>query len=153
MYPYRVCVFYTNDTITARTYSIGSLGQGGNVVQVENINVGRGNVNGVTFERLTFNDVENPIIINQNYCDVKGKCPELKTGVQISNVTYRNAVGTSASKIAINLSCSKSVPCYGISMESIHLTSAVARRQVTAQCSNARGREDDVVPGPCLLHV
>lgn len=77
-----------------------------------------------------------------------------KTGVQISNVTYRKAVGTSASEIAINLGCSKAVPCSGISMESVHLTSAIARKQVTAKCSNAYGQETDVQPGPsCLLHA
>lgn len=73
-----------------------------------------------------------------------------KTGVQISDVIYRDVAGTSASKIAINLNCSKSVPCYGILMESMQLTSAITGREVTANCSNAYGREKDAVPGPCL---
>ncbi|XP_041999796.1 polygalacturonase QRT2-like [Salvia splendens] len=151
--------------------SIGSLGRSGNLVQVENINVtncifndttngariktwqvGRGYLKHIAFERLTFNNVKNPIIIDQNYCDVSGACPELKTGVQISNVSYRHAVGTSATHIAINLNCSKSVPCHGISMESVQLTSAITGKQVTANCSNAYGREHDIVPGPCLPH-
>ncbi|KAG6413841.1 hypothetical protein SASPL_126556 [Salvia splendens] len=150
---------------------IGSLGRSGNLVQVENINVtncifndttngariktwqvGRGYLKHIAFERLTFNNVKNPIIIDQNYCDVSGACPELKTGVQISNVSYRHAVGTSATHIAINLNCSKSVPCHGISMESVQLTSAITGKQVTANCSNAYGREHDIVPGPCLPH-
>lgn len=107
-------------------FSIGSLGRGGNYVQVEDISisdaiftrttngariktwqvtindhilpsilictnwlklskstnvvlqkVGRGYVKNVTFERLRFNNVQNPIIIDQNYCDFKNGCPEL----------------------------------------------------------------------------
>lgn len=77
-----------------------------------------------------------------------------ETGVKISNVTYRNAVGTSASEIAINLNCSKSVPCSGMLLESVKLTSAMNGIQVTANCSNAYGQEVEVEPGPsCLLHV
>lgn len=37
-------------------------------------------------------------------------------------------------------------------MESVELTSAITGKQVTANCSNAYGREHDIVPGPCLLH-
>ncbi|KAI3472352.1 hypothetical protein Pfo_031187 [Paulownia fortunei] len=151
--------------------SIGSLGRGGNYVQVENIRltdaffngtsngariktwqVGRGYVRDVTFENLIFNYVKNPIIIDQNYCNVRNACKELETGVQISNVIYKEVAGTSTTDIAINLNCSKSVPCFGISMESVQLTSAIVGKQVTANCSNAYGQEVDVVPGPCLLH-
>ncbi|XP_057770654.1 polygalacturonase ADPG1-like [Salvia miltiorrhiza] len=151
--------------------SIGSLGRGGSLVQVENINVtdcifnqtsngariktwqvGTGYLKHVAFERLTFNNVKNPIIIDQNYCNVSGACPELKTGVQISNVSYRHAMGTSATEIAINFNCSKSVPCHAIAIESVKLTSAIAGKRVTANCSNAYGKEHEIVPGPCLLH-
>ncbi|XP_057768178.1 probable polygalacturonase At1g80170 isoform X2 [Salvia miltiorrhiza] len=75
--------------------SIGSLGKGGNYVQVENIHitnaifngtsngariktwqVGRGYLRRVTFEKLVFQGVKNPIIIDQNYCNVRGGCEE-----------------------------------------------------------------------------
>ncbi|PIN02809.1 Polygalacturonase [Handroanthus impetiginosus] len=75
-----------------------------------------------------------------------------KTGVQISNVVYKEIYGTSSTNIAINLNCSRYVPCVGISMESIELTSAKIGKKVTANCSNAHGQETDVVPGSCLLH-
>ncbi|KAL0427040.1 UNVERIFIED_CONTAM: Polygalacturonase QRT2 [Sesamum latifolium] len=150
--------------------SIGSLGRGGNYVQVQNIRVtdasfngttngariktwqvGRGYVRDVTFQNLVFNYVQNPIIIDQNYCNIRNACKEQETGVQISNVIYKEVLGTSTTDIAININCSKSVPCFGISMESIQLLSADVGKQVTANCSNAYGQEVDVAPGPCLL--
>ncbi|KAL5758234.1 hypothetical protein ACOSP7_020845 [Xanthoceras sorbifolium] len=76
--------------------SIGSLGRSGNEVLVENITVehvnfnqtsnggriktwqvGRGQVRNVEFSYLNFTNVQNPIIIDQYYCD--------KTGVKISD--------------------------------------------------------------------
>ncbi|KAF6156646.1 hypothetical protein GIB67_017782 [Kingdonia uniflora] len=66
--------------------SIGSLGKGGLTVQAEDIHVynvsfykstngvrikiwqgATGYARGITFEKLTFNWVQNPIIIDQNY--------------------------------------------------------------------------------------
>ncbi|GAA0150857.1 hypothetical protein LIER_09705 [Lithospermum erythrorhizon] len=152
--------------------SIGSLGSSGNVVQVENIRVinailnrttngariktwqmGRGHVRGVTFENMRFISVKYPIIIDQNYCDIRGKCKELDTGVQISQVLYRGMYGTSFTDAAIVLNCSRVVPCYGISMEYIRLTPAITERRVTAECGNAYGQEFEVEPGPCLVQI
>ncbi|CAI9099617.1 OLC1v1036467C1 [Oldenlandia corymbosa var. corymbosa] len=150
--------------------SIGSLGKQGNLVQVSNIRVtnsfftgttngariktwqvGEGYVRHVIFKNLRFNNVKNPIIIDQNYCDQTGGCPQLdNSGVIISNVTYQTMSGTSSTRIAINLNCSRSVHCTGISMKCIRLKSASAGEQVVASCSNASGRETDVVPGHCL---
>ncbi|XP_075076919.1 polygalacturonase QRT2-like [Nicotiana tabacum] len=154
--------------------SIGSLGKGGNFAQVENIHVsnaffygttngariktwqvGRGYVRDVIFENLEFNSVKNPIIIDQNYCDVRGACKEMVTGVQISNVIYQNIFGTSSTDIAINLNCSMSVPCTDITMQLIQLTSATPGtttqgREVTAYCRNAYGQEYSIEPGPCI---
>ncbi|XP_059654742.1 polygalacturonase ADPG1-like [Cornus florida] len=149
--------------------SIGSLGLGGNFVQVENIHVknvslkgttngariktyqvGKGYVRNVTFEDIKFDSVDNPIIIDQNYCGVRGTCKELPTGVHISDVTFKDLYGTSSTEVAINLNCSRSVSCTGISLQSIKLTSARAGKQATANCANARGKETGVLPGPCF---
>ncbi|KAG8376001.1 hypothetical protein BUALT_Bualt09G0017600 [Buddleja alternifolia] len=152
--------------------SIGSLGRSGNHVQVENIRVshaffngttngariktwqvGRGYVRDVIFENLIFNSVKNPIIIDQNYCDIRDACKELaKSGVGISNVIYKEISGTSSTGVAINLNCSRSVPCVGISMESIELSSTKGGGKLTANCRSAHGKEIHVIPNPCLLH-
>nr|GEV03530.1 polygalacturonase QRT2-like [Tanacetum cinerariifolium] len=149
--------------------SVGSLGKSGGVVNVEKINVrdssfkgttngariktwqvGQGNIRHITFENLVFDTVDNPIIIDQNYCDVPGKCKEQRTGVKISDVVYRNLYGTSSSKVAITLNCSRSVPCSGITMENINLEPLQPGKEVTASCINVQGTEDGVNPGSCL---
>ncbi|CAI9298405.1 unnamed protein product [Lactuca saligna] len=149
--------------------SIGSLGKNKEIVHVEHIHIrdstlkgtsngariktwqgGQGNVRNITFENLEFDAVNNPIIIDQNYCDVRGKCKEEETGVKISDVVYKNLHGTSSSKIAINLNCSKSVPCSRITMDTINLVSVQQGNPVTANCTNAKGTEVEVHPGPCL---
>ncbi|KAI3771651.1 hypothetical protein L6452_02817 [Arctium lappa] len=145
--------------------SIGSLGKDGEMVQVENIRisdssfkrttngariktwqVGQGNIRHVIFENLVFDDVENPIIIDQYYCDVRGMCKEEKTGVKISDVVYKNLYGTSSTNIAINLNCSRSVRCSGIKMKNINLVSTQPGKPMTSSCTNAVGTEVGVNP-------
>ncbi|XP_048332094.2 probable polygalacturonase At1g80170 isoform X1 [Ziziphus jujuba] len=150
--------------------SIGSLGRSGNIVQVENIyvsrvylkgttngariktwQVGKGHVRGVTFENLYFDSVKNPIIIDQNYCNIRGACKEQKTGVQISDVLFENIYGTSSTDVAINLNCSRSVACTGILMKSIYLTSDKIGHKLTSYCTNAYGYSLGMIqPLPCL---
>ncbi|KAK6945101.1 Glycoside hydrolase, family 28 [Dillenia turbinata] len=150
--------------------SIGSLGKDGNVADVKNIFVrdvrlngttngariktwqgGKGTVRDVIYERLKFTNVKNPIIIDQNYCDQAAPCKEQSTGVQISDVTFRDFYGTSATDMAISLICSRAVACTGIKLESINLTSAKTRRSVFSNCINAHGTiVGHVEPRECL---
>ncbi|XWS72917.1 hypothetical protein CRYUN_Cryun02cG0080800 [Craigia yunnanensis] len=150
--------------------SIGSLGRAGNFVQVQNIRVsrvafkgttngariktwqvGKGYVRGVTFENLFFNSVKNPIIIDQNYCNVRGACKELQTGVEIRDVVYRNLWGTSSTDVAITLNCSQSISCTGLLLQSIWLKSAMIGKKVSSSCINAHGATIGVVqPAPCF---
>ncbi|KAJ7956692.1 Pectin lyase-like superfamily protein [Quillaja saponaria] len=150
--------------------SIGSLGRGGNFVKVENIHVskvyfkgttngvriktwqvGKGYIQGITFEDMYFNSVQNPIIIDQNYCNVRDACKEQKTGVHVTDVVYNNMSGTSITALAINLNCSQSVACTGILMKSIELRSAQTGHKVISSCRNAHGFAFGVVqPDSCL---
>ncbi|PPR93675.1 hypothetical protein GOBAR_AA26993 [Gossypium barbadense] len=150
--------------------TIGSLGRSGNVVQVQNTRVntvtfkgttngariktwqvGKGYFRGVMFENLFFNSVKNPIIIDQNYCNVRGACKELETGVQIRDVVYRNLWGTSSTEVAITLNCSRSVSCTGLLLQSIMLKSSITGKNVRSSCINAHGAAIGVVqPAPCF---
>ncbi|KAK8664168.1 hypothetical protein V6N13_083967 [Hibiscus sabdariffa] len=134
-------------------------GKGGDSAQVENINVnrvnfqettngariktwqtGKGIVQGVTFSNLNFTAVANPIIIDQYYCYRPNACKQTKTGVRIKDVSYSGLVGTSKTKVAINLNCSEAVPCTGITLDNIRLASATKKiGELTSSCNNAYG--------------
>ncbi|KAK6941652.1 Glycoside hydrolase, family 28 [Dillenia turbinata] len=105
----------------------------------------------VKFEKLNFTNVENPIIIDQSYCDKPGACKETTRGVQISDVTFQDFSGTSATDLAISLNCSRAVACTGIKLESVKLTSAKTGRRVFSNCINAHGTAvGKVEPKECL---
>ncbi|KAM3750018.1 hypothetical protein ACB098_04G005700 [Castanea mollissima] len=121
--------------------SIGSLGQNQQEAGVQNVTVKTANFtdtqNGVRikswarpsngfarnviFQHVNMMNVQNPIIIDQNYCP-SGGCPNQASGVKISNVTYQDIHGSSATEAAVNLNCSSRNPCSIIKMESIMLT-------------------------------
>ncbi|KAL7126130.1 hypothetical protein ABFS83_14G165000 [Erythranthe nasuta] len=97
---------------------------------------GSGIARNIVFEDIQMTNVSNPIIINQSYCDKNKKCQTEKSAVQVENVIYRNIRGTSASKMAINLKCSDSVPCRNIAVENVLLTAHTKGEKVEAFCTN-----------------
>lgn len=106
-------------------------------------------VNGVTFEDAVMHNVQNPIIIDQNYCPNKNGCPNQSSHVKISNVKYVNIRGTSATQDAVNFDCSASNPCSGITMEDIKLT--YQNQAARSFCKNADGKASGyMVPSNCL---
>ncbi|XP_043702475.1 polygalacturonase-like [Telopea speciosissima] len=108
-----------------------------------------GFVTGVVFKQIVMKNVQNPIIIDQNYCPHKTSCPNQNSGIQISGVTYTNIVGTSATQVAMKFDCSKTTPCKQISLESIKLT----YKDQTAKsfCKNVHGTADGVAsPHSCV---
>ncbi|CAN1159129.1 Probable galacturan 1,4-alpha-galacturonidase SALK6 [Linum perenne] len=78
---------------------------------------------GIHFEDITLENVENPIIIDQQYCP-DGECTS-KTApspVEISDVTFKNVKGTSKTKEIIQLICSSAHPCQNVQMSNIDIT-------------------------------
>ncbi|KAL1536979.1 endo-polygalacturonase [Salvia divinorum] len=91
----------------------------------------------------------NPIIIDQNYCPKNQNCPNQSSGVKISNVTYKDIHGTSATETGVNLECSKSEPCTGITLDKVVLN--YKNKAVTAVCGNTVQNMDGVInPLRCL---
>ncbi|KAM3284529.1 exopolygalacturonase-like [Capsicum chacoense] len=90
----------------------------------------------VTFDDIDVNNVENPVIIDQQYCP-HSTCSKQggESQVQISNVKFINIRGTSASKVGVVLNCSKSLRCQGIEIRDLDLT--FNGHEITATCSNA----------------
>ncbi|KAL6217578.1 hypothetical protein ACLB2K_010795 [Fragaria x ananassa] len=143
--------------------SIGSLGKGGSEDHVSDVTVdgakltgtmygvriktwpgGSGYANRIIFQNIQMENVTDPIIIDQNYCNAatkvtKGECKpppvQKNTAVQVRNVMYRNIKGTvSKDGKAIVFNCS-SVPgaCELIDLEDIRLEKGGA-----AVCSNVK---------------
>ncbi|KAL2228233.1 UNVERIFIED_CONTAM: Polygalacturonase [Sesamum indicum] len=123
--------------------SIGSLGSGNSEAHVSDVVVNRaklsgttngvriktwqggsGSANNIGFKNIEMENVKNPIIIDQNYCDQDEPCQDQSSAVQVKNVVYENIQGTSASTVAIDLECSKSYPCQGIVLENVNLEAA-----------------------------
>ena len=72
---------------------------------------------------------------------------ESNINVQISNVMYKNITGTSTTKEAINLACSKNFPCQGIKMENVNLN--YGNNGAQSLCKNVKGLgANSVKPSP-----
>ncbi|XP_074289503.1 putative polygalacturonase At3g15720 [Silene latifolia] len=147
--------------------SVGSLGEGGATDVVENVFVrnctlngttngariktwqgGSGHVSGVTFEGIILVNSKHPIIIDQSYTDGAG------TGaVQVTDVTFRGFLGTSATGEAISLQCSGKLPCTNLKLDNIDIRSTSTGKNVVSKCQFAHGIiVPPVVPNvTCLL--
>ncbi|KAB2620735.1 polygalacturonase-like [Pyrus ussuriensis x Pyrus communis] len=104
-------------------------------------------VQGVQFLDVVMLNVQNPIVIDQNYCPHNLNCPA--SGVKVSDVLFQNIQGTSATAIAINLDCRAANPCSRITLENVSLT---CNKQVAQSCcNNAIGKTSSLVhPTSCL---
>ncbi|KAJ8431823.1 hypothetical protein Cgig2_027568 [Carnegiea gigantea] len=144
--------------------SVGSLGRGGDKAQVEEIHVrnctfknskngariktwqgGSGYARKITFDDIPLVDVENPIIIDQYYCDRrKGgrECEVQPNAVAISDVTYNGFQGTSATLAAITLNCSQGQPCANVVLQNIKITSSGGNR-LKSVCENVQGSQKE----------
>ncbi|GAA0166800.1 hypothetical protein LIER_43770 [Lithospermum erythrorhizon] len=95
-----------------------------------------GFVRNIIFQSLEMDNVENPIIIDQNYCPNHENCPTEGSGVKISDITYQDIHGTSATEIGIKLDCSNTNPCSLIKMEDVSLS--YKDQQAKASSANAQ---------------
>ncbi|OIS96332.1 PREDICTED: polygalacturonase-like [Nicotiana attenuata] len=108
-----------------------------------------GFVKGVLFQHIVMTDVQNPIIIDQNYCPNHESCPHQGSGVKISDVTYQDIHGTSATEVGVKFDCSKVNPCSGITLENVNLS--YKDRTAEASCVNVGGRvSGSEAPRSCL---
>uniref|UniRef100_A0ACD5X5L6 Uncharacterized protein n=1 Tax=Avena sativa TaxID=4498 RepID=A0ACD5X5L6_AVESA len=111
---------------------------------------GSGYAKDITFQNIIMDNVQNPIIIDQNYCDSAKPCKKQESAVQISNVVFKNIRGTTISKDAIKLTCSNEASCSGIVLENIDLTMQDGKGDVQSTCQNANWRKaGTVIPQPC----
>ncbi|CAI9103051.1 OLC1v1001479C1 [Oldenlandia corymbosa var. corymbosa] len=133
--------------------SIGSLGKDGDEDQVANVLVseatftrtsngvrikswqgGRGYAKNIVFQNIKMQNVMNPIIIDQFYCNKEQRCKLQKNGVHVENVLYKNITGTSASREGVILQCSETFPCEGVKLQNVQIYHN--GRNSSASCSN-----------------
>ncbi|KAK1271207.1 hypothetical protein QJS04_geneDACA006143 [Acorus gramineus] len=108
-----------------------------------------GFVKDVVFEHIVMQNVDNPIVIDQNYCPYNRNCPGQHSGIKISNVKYNDIKGTSATPVAVKFDCSLRNPCSGITLQDIKLT--YKNKAALSSCTNAIGGASGiVVPQSCL---
>ncbi|KAK1295194.1 hypothetical protein QJS10_CPA16g00055 [Acorus calamus] len=108
-----------------------------------------GFVKDVVFEHIVMENVDNPIVIDQNYCPYNRNCPGQHLGIKISNVKYNDIKGTSATPVAVKFDCSLRNPCSGITLQDINLT--YKNKAALSSCTNAIGGASGiVVPQSCL---
>ncbi|KAL2336107.1 hypothetical protein Fmac_010553 [Flemingia macrophylla] len=96
-----------------------------------------GFVRNVRFQNIIMDKVENPIIIDQNYCPNNQGCPGQTSGIKISQITYSNIKGSSATPEAVTFDCSPSNPCQGIKLQDINLS--YNNKSATSSCKNIVG--------------
>lgn len=58
--------------------------------------------------------------------------------MKISDVTYQDIHGTSATEVAVKLDCSKTNPCSGITLDNVNLSYKNGRAE--SSCVNAAGK-------------
>ncbi|XP_010530306.1 PREDICTED: polygalacturonase-like [Tarenaya hassleriana] len=103
----------------------------------------------VRFMHCVMNNVQNPIVIDQNYCPRNENCPSQASGVKISDVTFMDIHGTSTTEVGVKLDCSPKKPCTGIQLQDVKLT--YRNKPAVASCSHAGGTEAGFLqPDSCL---
>ncbi|GMI80467.1 hypothetical protein like AT3G59850 [Hibiscus trionum] len=108
-----------------------------------------GFVEGVRFTDSVMRNVQNPIVIDQNYCPRNENCPGQVSGVKIKDIIYTDIRGTSSTPVAIKFDCSTKNPCTGIKLQNVNLT--YLKKAAQSFCSNVVGKAVDLVrPDSCL---
>ncbi|XP_074570480.1 polygalacturonase-like [Curcuma longa] len=122
-----------------------------NGVRIKTWQGGRGYARRIVFQNIEMQNVKNPIIIDQNYCDSEIPCDKQENAVAVRGVVYRNIKGTSATEEAMTFNCSSSVACRGVVLSNIDLAAAEGGEgNVTSVCENLRWTQiGKVVPRLC----
>uniref|UniRef100_A0A199UCT9 Pectate lyase superfamily protein domain-containing protein n=1 Tax=Manihot esculenta TaxID=3983 RepID=A0A199UCT9_MANES len=149
--------------------SIGSLGKYENEDPVSGITVSdctlTGTTNGVRiktwpalfpntatnihFQDITMENVSNPIIVDQMYCPWK-KCNKKEPSkVKISDVSFKNIKGTSATALTVQLICSSGIPCEKVELANIDLTYSGPEDPAKSECIDVKPTIVGKIPEGC----
>ncbi|KAJ8642753.1 hypothetical protein MRB53_004501 [Persea americana] len=77
--------------------------------------------------------------------------PLTPSRVKIDNVSFKNIRGTSSSQVAVNLLCSKGIPCQNVKLIDINLAYNVQGVAATAACANVKGTSSGLQSPPSCI--
>ncbi|XP_010270548.1 PREDICTED: exopolygalacturonase-like [Nelumbo nucifera] len=107
----------------------------------------------LTFQDIVVNNVANPIIIDQTRCPSSTCLSRGSSRVKLSDVHFKHIRGTSSTLVAVNLACSKDVPCENVTIEDIHLDLATGGHTTRSICKyvtpSFNGTRN---PEPCVVN-
>ncbi|KAL3749590.1 hypothetical protein ACJRO7_010687 [Eucalyptus globulus] len=110
----------------------------------------------IIFQDIIMRDVKNPIIIDQEY-NAHGKNQANPSPVKISDVHFINVRGTSTSPVAVQVACSRIVPCQNLQFYNINLDYVGKPRKAlpptcTSTCTFATGLSYGGIQKPPACH-
>ncbi|PKU86782.1 Exopolygalacturonase [Dendrobium catenatum] len=108
----------------------------------------------LTFDNIIMNNVDRPIVIDQEYCPYAKCDSSAPSRVKISGIKFKNIRGTSMNPEAVTLLCSQRMPCKDVSLQDVSLRYVGGGGGATAilnsTCQNVKptfsGTQD---PPPC----
>ncbi|KAK1438205.1 hypothetical protein QVD17_04011 [Tagetes erecta] len=144
----------STDFVTAVVLDTAFLKGATNGLRIKTWQGGSGYVRAVRYQNVQMDDVANPIIIDQFYCDSPKSCQNQTSAVEISQIMFENIHGTSKSPIAMKFACSDTVPCNNIVLNNINLKRTDGKSAQTF-CNSVKGFAYGYVqpPADCLMPV
>ncbi|CAA7036988.1 unnamed protein product [Microthlaspi erraticum] len=108
-------------------------------------------VSNFLYKNLQMINVQNPIIIDQQYCPNPPCNHKTHSQVQIQNVKFNNIWGTSMTKVAVKLQCSRNAPCKGVELADVNLLHHGYDGPAISYCENVAGwTRGKIYPPSCI---
>ncbi|KAI3525302.1 hypothetical protein L1887_03993 [Cichorium endivia] len=107
------------------------------------------------FDDVQMENVGNPILIDQEYCPYVGCKPNTNSSkVKIADVSFKGIWGTSSTKTAITLLCSKDIPCENVELADIDLKyNGKEGSGAISECKNVKPiTTGKISPEACAAH-
>ncbi|XP_019150586.1 PREDICTED: exopolygalacturonase-like [Ipomoea nil] len=93
----------------------------------------------ITYQDISLNGVQNPIVIDQHYCPNNQCQHQGESSVEVSNIRYLNIYGSSQDELSANFNCSGKVPCKDIEITRLNIVYN-GHQPTKAACYNFNGK-------------